>query len=44
MKSRVAGGRRRLGGEGGGVEFLILLEGGLCVFQLPLGNPGVFFG
>ena len=37
-------GSRRLRGEDGGVEFLILLEGGLCMFQLPLGYPGVFFG
>ena len=34
---------RRLRGEDGRVEFLIVLQGGLGMFQLPLGYPRVFF-
>ena len=35
--------RGGLGEEDRGVEFLILLEGRLGMFQLPLSYPGVFF-
>ena len=27
-----------------GIEFLIVIESRLCMFQLSLGNPEVFFG
>ena len=36
--------RGKLGAEDGGVKFLIRREGGLCMFQVPLRDPGVFFG
>ena len=34
----------RLGKEGGGVQLLIRGKGGLCMFQILLGDPRVFFG
>ena len=36
--------RGRLGTEDGGVKLFIRSEGGLCMFQVPLRDPGVFFG
>ena len=38
----VSGGKRLRGGNRG-MEFLIVCEGGLDIFQLLLGYPGVFF-
>ena len=43
MLSGFASGSRGLRGEDREVESLIVLQGRLCVFQLPLGNPGIFF-
>ena len=37
--SGVASGREGFEGEDGEVEFLIVLQGGLCVFQLLLSYP-----
>ena len=37
-------GRGRLGAEDGGVKLFIRGEGGLCMFQVPFGDPGIFFG
>ena len=34
----------RLGAEDGGVELFIRGKGGLCMFQVPLRDPGIFFG
>ena len=34
----------RLGAEDRGVELFIRGEGGLCMFQVPFRDPGVFFG
>ena len=34
----------RLGAEDGGVKLFIRSKGGLCMFQVPLGNPRIFFG
>ena len=36
--------RGELGAEDGGVKLFIRGEGGLCMFQVPLRDPGVFFG
>ena len=36
--------RGRLGAEDGGVKLFIRREGGLCMFQVPLRDPGIFFG
>ena len=36
--------RGRLRAENGGVKLFIRSEGGLCMFQVPLGDPRVFFG
>ena len=36
--------RGRLGAEDGGVKLFISSEGGLCMFQVPLRDPGIFFG
>ena len=36
--------RRRLRGKDGGVKLFIQGEGGLGMFQVPLRDPGVFFG
>ena len=45
VMSKFASGRRGgLRREDGGMEFLIVLQNGLCMFQLPHGYPGVFFG
>ena len=41
--SGVASGRRGLREEDREVEFLIVFQGRLCMFQLLLGYPGVFF-
>ena len=43
VMSGFARGRGGLRGEDRGVKFLIILQDGLCMFQLPLGYPGVFF-
>ena len=37
-------GRGELGAEDGGVKLLIRGKGGLCIFQVPLRDPGIFFG
>ena len=34
----------RLGAEDGRVKLFIRREGGLCMFQVPLRDPGIFFG
>ena len=44
VTSRFASRRRGLEREDGGIKFLIVFQGGLCMFQLLLGYPGVFFG
>ena len=36
--------RGRLRAEDGGVKLFIRGEGGLCMFQVPFGDPGIFFG
>ena len=36
--------RGELGAEDGGVKPFIRGEGGLCMFQVPLRDPGIFFG
>ena len=36
--------RGKLGMEDGGVKPFIRGKGGLCMFQVPLRDPGVFFG
>ena len=36
--------RGRLRAEDRGVKLFIRGEGGLCMFQVPLGGPRVFFG
>ena len=36
--------RGRLGVEDGGVKLFISGEGGLCMFQVPFRDPGIFFG
>ena len=36
--------RGRLGAEDGGVKLFIRGEGGLCMFQVPFRDPGIFFG
>ena len=36
--------RGKLGAEDGGVKFFIRRESGLCMFQVPFRDPGVFFG
>ena len=36
--------RGRLGTESGRVKLFIRGKGGLCMFQVPLRDPGVFFG
>ena len=36
--------RGRLGAEDGGVKLFIRGKGGLCMFQVPFRDPGVFFG
>ena len=40
----VVAARERLGAEDGGVKLFIRGEGGLCMFQVPLRDPGIFFG
>ena len=37
-------GRRRCWGEDQRVKFFIVIEGRLCMFQIPLRYPRVFFG
>ena len=37
-------GRGELGAEDGGMKLFIRGKGGLCIFQVPLRDPGVFFG
>ena len=36
--------KERLGAEDGGVKLFIRGKGGLCMFQVPSRDPGVFFG
>ena len=36
--------RRELGRKDGGVSLLIVVQSGLCIFEILLWNPGVFFG
>ena len=36
--------RGRLGKEDGGMQLLIRGESRLCMFQIPLGDPRIFFG
>ena len=36
--------RGELGAEDGGVKPFIRGKGGLCMFQVPLRDPGIFFG
>ena len=43
MVSVFASERRRLRREDGGVEFLIVFQDRLCMLQLLLSYPGVFF-
>ena len=35
--------RGELGAEDGGVKLFIRGEGGLCMFQVPFRDPGIFF-
>ena len=37
-------GRGELGAEDGGMKLFIRGKGGLCIFQVPLRDPGIFFG
>ena len=36
--------RGKLGTEDGGVKLFISRESGLCMFQVPFRDPGIFFG